>query len=44
MEAGMHQLIWNAKDEKGNLVSTGIYFLTVQAGDYAETRKVTVVR
>ena len=44
MEAGMHQLIWNAKDEKGNLVSTGIYFLSVQTGNYSETKKVTAVR
>ena len=42
MEAGMHQLIWNAKDEKGNLVRTGIYFLSVQTDEGIMTKKMVV--
>jgi flagellar hook assembly protein FlgD len=42
MQAGTHQLIWNAKDEKGNGVVTGIYLLKIQAGSYAETKKLVV--
>jgi hypothetical protein len=44
MQAGTHQLVWNAKDEKGNAVNAGIYFLRMQAGDYTETKKLVVVR
>jgi len=41
---GAHQLVWNARDEKGNAVSTGIYFLRMQAGNYTETKKVVVAK
>ena len=43
MEPGMHQLIWNAKDEKGNAVSKGIYFLHFTAGNKSETKKLFVI-
>ncbi len=44
MQAGNHQLTWNARDEKGNAVVTGIYLLKMQAGNYTETKKVSVVQ
>jgi hypothetical protein len=44
MQQGSHQLTWDAKDEKGNMVSAGVYFLKMQAGNYAETRKLVVVK
>ena len=44
MQAGTHQLVWNARDEKQNAVATGIYFLRIQTGNYTETRKLVVVR
>ena len=43
MQAGIHQLTWNAKDEKGNAVGSGIYSLKLQAGNYIEKKKVSVV-
>ena len=42
-EAGTQQLIWNAKNEKGNPVLSGIYFLRIDAGDYSETKKLSVI-
>jgi hypothetical protein len=42
MQAGIHQITWNAKDENGNAVNGGVYFLRIQAGDYSETRKLIV--
>jgi hypothetical protein len=44
MQAGTHQLEWNAKDENGNAVSAGMYILKMQAGDYTETKKISVIR
>jgi hypothetical protein len=44
LQQGTHQLIWNAKDEKGNAVVAGIYVLRMQAGNYAETKKLIVVK
>jgi len=34
MQAGTHQLTWDARDEKGKPVSTGIYLLKMQAGNF----------
>lgn len=44
MQQGSHQLTWNARDEKGNAVGSGIYVLKLQAGDYIETKKILVVK
>jgi hypothetical protein len=43
MQSGLHELIWSARDEKGNTVSAGIYFLRIQTGNYLETRKLSKV-
>jgi hypothetical protein len=37
--AGYHQAVWNADD-----ASSGLYFYRIQAGDYAETRKMVLVK
>jgi hypothetical protein len=44
LEAGSHQLIWNADDENGSKVATGIYYLKFNAGSYSETQKLSVLR
>jgi hypothetical protein len=40
MQPGTQHLIWNAKNEKGNEVPAGIYFLKMKAGYYTETKKI----
>lgn len=35
---------WDGKNEKGEDVSSGVYFYTIQAGDFTATRKVLIVR
>ena len=42
LEQGFHQLAWNAKDENGNKVSTGIYLLQFVAGNKSEIKKLSV--
>ena len=44
MQAGAHQFTWNAADENGKAVASGIYYLKFSAGNYAETRKVSVIK
>ncbi len=44
MNEGNHQLEWNATDEKGNAVGAGIYFLKVDARDFSETKKLSVMK
>ncbi|HVP37406.1 MAG TPA: C25 family cysteine peptidase [Terriglobales bacterium] len=41
---GIYRIIWDGKDQKGNSVSSGIYFYRLEAGDYQETRKMSLVR
>lgn len=35
---------WDGKNEKGEDVSSGVYFYTIQAGDFTATRKILIVR
>ena len=44
MQAGTHQLTWNASDEKGNAVVAGMYVLKMHAGNYVETKKIVIVK
>jgi flagellar hook assembly protein FlgD len=43
-EAGTHQLTWNARNDNGSAVVTGIYLLKIQAGNFVETKKIWVVK
>jgi hypothetical protein len=44
MQPGNHQLIWNAKDEKGSPVVAGVYLLKLQTGNYTEVKKMSLVK
>jgi len=44
LAAGTHRFIWQAADAQGNPLPSGVYFAGLRAGDYAETRKLTLVR
>jgi hypothetical protein len=35
---------WNGKDESGQIVSNGLYFYTLQAGDFQATRRMVIVK
>ena len=37
--AGLHQAVWDGKDEEGRSVSTGIYLYQIRAGDFVQTKK-----
>ncbi len=43
-DAGFHSVRWDAKDNKGNLVSSGIYLYQLQAGSFSQIRKMTLLR
>jgi hypothetical protein len=44
MEAGIHHVTWDADKTSAKAVSSGIYFVQMQAGTYIETRKVLLIR
>lgn len=43
-KAGYHTIHWNGQDHSSKKVASGIYFYKLQARDYAETRKMALVR
>jgi hypothetical protein len=43
-QPGNYQIIWDGKDQKGNEVSSGIYFYQLKSGDYKETRKMSLLK
>ena len=42
--AGWHEFSWNAVDMLGQDVGTGIYLLTIQAGDKLQKQKITYIK
>jgi hypothetical protein len=41
---GTYQTVWDGKDASGNTLASGIYFYRIQAGDFAETRKMLLMK
>jgi hypothetical protein len=43
-QAGTHSVVWNSRDNAGRKVSSGTYFLRLEAGEQTSTKKLCVVR
>ena len=41
---GIVSIIWDGTDKSGRNVATGVYFYTAQAGDFTETKKMTLLK
>jgi flagellar hook assembly protein FlgD len=44
MSAGTHTITWDGTNESGNVVSSGIYFYKVVAGDIVTTKKMILMK
>ncbi len=42
--AGWHEVAWDGRDESGKLVTSGIYFLALQAGEQRLVRKMMITK
>lgn len=43
-EAGVYQVVWDGKDERGRNVSSGIYLYQIKAAGFIETMKMLLVK
>jgi M6 family metalloprotease-like protein len=44
LPAGHHEVQWHGTDDQGRDVSSGLYFARMSAGDFQQTRKMSLVR
>ena len=44
LPAGLHEVNWRGRDRLGRLVSSGVYFYRLEAGDYVESKQMVLVR
>ncbi len=42
--AGKHTITWNGKNQDGNSVASGIYFIKMKAGDFSQIKKMTLLK
>ena len=43
-ESGFHRLVWQGTDRRGNAVSSGVYFIYFESGDFRAVRKIALLR
>ena len=43
-QAGKHTVNWDGKDNLGNVVSSGIYFYQLRAGNFTQAKKMILLR
>lgn len=44
LATGNHSIVWNATDDKGNRLPSGIYMYRMTAGNYSRTRKMILMK
>ncbi|MCB5268461.1 MAG: T9SS type A sorting domain-containing protein, partial [Candidatus Cloacimonetes bacterium] len=41
---GEHRLMWNSRDDRGRQLSSGIYFVRINCGNYHNTQKLILLK
>jgi hypothetical protein len=43
-KAGYHSVRWDGKDKRGNPVASGVYLYKLQAGNFSDVKKLSLIR
>ena len=44
LAAGHHSIMWNGADDGGRLLSSGVYFCRMIAGEFRKTTRMTLLK
>jgi len=44
LEAGVHTIVWDGRNEQGSSVASGVYFYKAEASGFTETRKMMMLK
>ncbi|HRR51313.1 MAG TPA: FlgD immunoglobulin-like domain containing protein, partial [Candidatus Cloacimonas sp.] len=44
LPSGMHQVVWNGKDNKNRNVASGMYFYRLESGKYTSVQKMLLMK
>ena len=44
MSAGSHDITWDGRDERGNALASGLFFIRAQVGDWSKVEKFVLIR
>jgi hypothetical protein len=44
LPAGIHELVWDGRDENARAVGSGVYFARFRSGDHSDSRPIVVMR
>ncbi len=44
MPAGSHEIRWDGRDQSGVRVATGVYVYVIRAGDFAQSKRMTLIK
>jgi hypothetical protein len=44
MAAGIHMAAWDGRNDSGQSISSGVYFYTIKAGDFTQTKKMIMIK